>query len=277
MNFPPFDDPFGRKKLGERPPVKAPADLDWDAIEAKIRQRKNPASTGEPRYDSSGYLARMREEDPWPEKNSEPTPTLELSECQIVTPSNELDIGRDFEAQCKAVMVNNCTPSNVKVAFEFRCKIVVDGEIQEDVVQDAVFGYLDLDSRDQTVKINGTLPEPPQYPASGSKVTYILAAAHPEAREKADSAPIEVVIHYPGDDDSDSEHEGERTVTISTKDGAPLIGAEYVLCGDGQKIKSGRLDDDSTMTYGATAGVKYSIYMVNAGPIEIEEAEAEDD
>lgn len=153
MNYPSFDDPFDNKKPGDRPPVKAPVDLNWDAIEAKIRQRKQPANTGEPRYDSSGYLARMRQEDPWPEVESKPTPTLELSECRIMTPSNDLDIGRDFEAQCKAVMVNNCTPSNVKVTFEFRCTSEVDGEIQEDVLQDAIFGYLDLDSRDQAVRI----------------------------------------------------------------------------------------------------------------------------
>lgn len=244
------------------------------SVDMSIFEKKQKVGQGKT---SSNYLKQTREEDPWPEQKSEPTPTLELSRCQILTPSNKLDIGRDFEGRCNAAMVNNCTPSNVKVKFEFKCKTTVDGGTKEDVVADAVIGYLDLDSKSQVVKIEGKLPEPPSKPANGSKVTYILTATHPEAKDKAESAPVEVIIHYPADDASESEHEGERTVAITTKDGTSLVGAEYVLCGDGKKIKSGRLDEDAEMTYQAKAGVKYSIYMVNAGPILIDDSGDDDE
>ncbi|MEN9308560.1 MAG: hypothetical protein RL173_2492 [Fibrobacterota bacterium] len=239
------------------------------SVDMSIFEKKQKVGQG---TTSSNYLKKTREEDPWPEKKSESTTTIELSQCQILTPPNKMDIGRDFEAQCNAAMVNNCTPSNMKVKFEFRCKTTVDGEAKDDVVSDPIVGYLDLDSKNQVVKIKGKLPKPPSHPANDSKVTYILTATHPEAKDKAESAPVEVIIHYPADDASDSEHVGERTVSITTKDGTPLVGAEYVLCGDGKKLKSGRLDEDAQMTYQAKAGVKYSIYMVNAGPIIIDDA-----
>ena len=90
MNFPSFDDPFGKKKSPQRPPVKAPPDLNWDAIEAKIQQRKQPAGTGEPKYDSSGYLGRMREEDPWPTQDEKGAVKVSLSNARFLTYSKDL-------------------------------------------------------------------------------------------------------------------------------------------------------------------------------------------
>jgi len=102
-------------------------------------------------------------------------------------------------------------------------------------------------------------------PAPGEKAT--LEDYPVEDPEKIAKVKLEVQSPSPSDEAGTS---GERTVTVLTKDGVPLIGAEYILYGDGQKIKGGRLDDDSSMTYDAENGVKYSIRMVNAGPIEIE-------
>ena len=190
MIFPPFDDPFGKKKLGERPPVKTPADLDWDAIEAKIRQRKQPASTGEPGYDSSGYLARMRQEDPWPVQDDKQTPTVSLSNCKFKTPEEDLLVEETCTAGCDVKILQ--TPSTRKILFRLQSRLTESDPWIE--VSGSADGYLKIALPDQTVEAKLNLRSPSPAPELGSTILYRLTAEHAEASSTAESPEVSVVF-----------------------------------------------------------------------------------
>jgi hypothetical protein len=182
MIFPPFDDPFGRKKLGERPPVKAPADLNWDAIEAKIRQRKQPTTTGEPRYDSSGYLARMRQEDPWPSQDDKKTPQVSLSNCRFVNPE-ELVLDELCTVACDVKIL--LAPSSRNVLFQ----LFLQGSGNTGWEEAGSIGNVNLKSSptDQTVQVDLMLRSPRPTPELGATVHFKVTAEHSEASAAVES------------------------------------------------------------------------------------------
>jgi hypothetical protein len=154
----------------------------------------------------------------------------------------------------------------VKVTFTFS----VEGED----CADPLIGYIDLDSKTQTITVTGKLPSPPSKPPAGTKVVYVVTATHPQAEQPAKSDSVEILVTYPGDDADDGEHIEDRTVVITTEDGGLLAGAQYVLCEDGKAFKKGKLNPDSLLAYKAKPGCKYSVYMVNAD--EANESEQEE-
>jgi peptidoglycan hydrolase-like protein with peptidoglycan-binding domain len=182
MIFPPFDDPFGRKKLGERPPVKAPADLNWDAIEAKIKARKQPVSTGEPKYDSSGYLARMRQEDPWPSQDDKNTPKVSLTNCRFLTP-DDLVPDETCTVACDVKILQ--PPTSREVVFQ----LLVQGTENNGWEDACSSGEVSLKSgiADQTVQVDLMLRSPDRRPDLGATVHYKVTAEHSEASAVVES------------------------------------------------------------------------------------------
>ena len=190
MIFPPFDDPFGKKKLGERPPIKVPADLNWDAIEAKIKARKQPINTGEPKYDSSGYLARMREEDPWPTQDDKNTPKVSLSNCQFKTPSEDLMVVEPCTVACDVKILQ--PPSVRRIVFRLQSRLT-DSDPWDDVNGSAE-GYLKIALPDQTVQAKLSLCSPETSPELGSTIHYRVTAEHAEATSNVESPEASVVF-----------------------------------------------------------------------------------
>src|ERR1035437_3958832 len=183
MNFPPFNDPWGNNRAtAERPPVKAPADLNWDAIEAKIRQRKQPASTGEPRYDSSGYLARMREEDPWPTKDDKAALTVSLSNCRFL---NLEDLVPDEVCTVACDVKILQPPTTREVVFQ----LLVQSPENNGWEDACSSGEVNLKSglADQTVQVELMLHSPDRRPDLGAMVHYKVTAEHSEASAAAES------------------------------------------------------------------------------------------
>ena len=177
MNFPPFNDPWGKNRAAsERPPVKAPADLNWDAIEAKIRARKQPASTGEPRYDSSGYLGRMREEDPWPAKDDKTAMTVSLSNCRFLNPE---DLVPDETCTVACDVKILATPSNRNVFFQLQRQGTENNGWEEA----GSVGNVNLKSSptDQTVQVDFLLRSPRPTPELGATLHFKVTAEHSEA------------------------------------------------------------------------------------------------
>jgi hypothetical protein len=182
MNYPSFDDSFGKKKLGERPPVKAPADLNWDAIEAKIKARKQPASTGEPKYDSSGYLARMRQEDPWPSRDDKDIPKVSLSNCRFLNP-DDLVPDETCTVACDVKILQ--PPSDRGVVFRLQRQGAGSSGWEEAGSSASV----DLASSpaDQTVQIDLMLRSPRPRPDLGEMAHFKVTAEHSEASAVVES------------------------------------------------------------------------------------------
>lgn len=187
MNFPSFDDPFGKKKPGDRPPVKAPADLNWDAIEAKIRQRQRPAATGEPKYDSSGYLARMREEDPWPARDDKEAVKVSLSNCRFLNP-DDLVPDESCTVACDVKIL--ATPSSRSVVFRLQRQGAQNGGWEEA----GSTATVDLASSagDQTAQADLVLRSPRPTPELGTAVRFKVTAEHSEASAPAESPDTSV-------------------------------------------------------------------------------------
>jgi hypothetical protein len=188
MNFSPFNDPWGKNRAAaERPPVKAPADLNWDAIEAKIRQRKQPASTGEPRYDSSGYLSRMREEDPWPTKDDKAAVTVSLSNCRFLSP-DDLVPDEVCTVACDVKILQ--PPTTREVVFQ----LLVQGPENNGWEDACSSGEVNLKSglADQTVQVDLMLHSPRPTPELGATVHFKVTAEHREASDVMESSDTSV-------------------------------------------------------------------------------------
>ena len=181
MNYPSFDDSFGKKTLAERHSVKAPADLNWDAIEAKIRQRKQPVGTGEPKYDSSGYLARMRQEDPWPSKDDRTAVTVSLSNCRFLKPE-DLVPDETCTVACDIKILQ--PPSNRSVVFRLQRQGA--GSAWEAA---GSLGSVSLksSSETQTVQVDLLLRSPRPRPELGASAHFKVTAEHSEASGIAES------------------------------------------------------------------------------------------
>src|ERR1035437_7089255 len=199
MNFPPFNDPWGKNRAAsERPPVKAPADLNWDAIEAKIRQRKQPASTGEPRYDSSGYLGRMREDDPWPAKDEKNSDSVSLVNCRFLTSSDDLLPDHPCTVACDVKILQ--TPSSREVLFRLQSRLA-DSDPWKDSNETST-AALKTDLPSQTVQADLKLFCPMPAPELGTMLHFRVIAEHTEAAADAESqdTPVQLrnLCHYVG-------------------------------------------------------------------------------
>jgi outer membrane protein OmpA-like peptidoglycan-associated protein len=189
MNFPPFDDPIGKKVFGERPKVKAPADLNWDAIETKIRQRKQTGTAG-PKYDSGKYLAQMREEDPWPTKDERNTNAVSLINCRFLTPSEDLMPDEACTVACDLKILQPPSTRSLTFRLQYRLK---DSDPWTDSNESAI-ASLNPDATDQTVQIDLTLYCPMPEPGLGSMLHYRVVAEHSEAASDAEGPDTPVQL-----------------------------------------------------------------------------------
>lgn len=181
MNYPSFDDTFGKKKPAERPPVKAPADLNWDAIEARISQRKQSATTGEPKYDSSGYLARMRQEDPWPSQDDKTAVAVSLSNCRFLEPE-DLVPDEVCTVACDVKILQ--TLSNRDVVFRLQRQ---GSDSAWETAGSIANVSLKSNPNDQTVQAELLLRSPRPRPALGATAHFKVTAEHSEASGVAES------------------------------------------------------------------------------------------
>jgi len=240
-----------------------PGNVDMSIFDKKSGQNANER-IGQGKV-SSNYLQQCREDNPEPPPAAARA-SVQLSECKINTPSDRLDVGKDFEVLCRVDFINDYTPTNAKVILSFITKF----EELEEECEGSFSGILNLDTKSQTMAITGKLPSPPSKPNKGTKVRYIAKVGHKEAEKVELSSPVELIITYSDNESDVGEHIAERIVTIKNSDGCTLIGANYVLCENGNVVKKGCLNENSQFSYKAKPNCKYSVYMVNAGKIKKE-------
>ena len=216
MNHPSFDDPFGRKTHGDRPPVKAPADLNWDAIESKIKQRKQAVVTGEPKYDSSGYLGRMREEDPWPVKDEKSTDSLSLFNCRFLTPAEDLLPDEPCTVACDAKILQAPSSRDLHLRLQYR---LADTDPWTDSNESAS-AALKADAPNQTVQADLTLYCPTPAPDLGTMLHFRVVAEHSEAAANAEGPDTPVRLrnpcHFVGGPEVSFRNDGECPIIDET-------------------------------------------------------------
>jgi peptidoglycan hydrolase-like protein with peptidoglycan-binding domain len=192
-------DPWSDHKPPARPPVKAPADLNWDAIEAKIAQRKQANSgTGEPKYDSGRYLSQLREEDPWPTQDEKNSNSVSLVNCRFLTPAEDLLPDEPCTVGCDVKVLQ--PPSSRKVLFRLQHRLA-DSDPWTDSNETSEAG-LKPEVPQQTIQANLTLHCPMPAPDLGTLLHYRVVAEHPEAASNAEGpdTPVQLrnLCHYMG-------------------------------------------------------------------------------
>jgi hypothetical protein len=244
-----------------------PGSLDLSIFE---KNSKAGSSRGRPIGQgtvNSNYLQQCREDNPAPPPAAKKA-SIRLSKCKISTSKEKLNIDKPFDITCQVEFINDYTPTNAKVSISFVTRI--EGKDYE--CREKFYGIIDLGIKDQSVLVSDKLPKPPIKPHNGETVTYIAIMRHPEAENEVQSDPIDIIVTDPDEISDQNEHIEDRTVEIKTADGGTLIGASYIICENGKVLKKGVLDEKSQARYSAKQGCKYSVYLVNAGKIEKDDA-----
>jgi outer membrane protein OmpA-like peptidoglycan-associated protein len=140
---------------------------------------------------SSDYLQRTREDNPAPPAES-PTESVTLSNCKITTPPEKLAPEQPFEMSVDAKAAAG-EPSG-KVVFKLFCTMTKSDGTEECQDQSAP---VEAQIKNGIATATGTLVSPKSPVPAGTKLKYHVAAEHPLAKEKADSAKAEVAADTP--------------------------------------------------------------------------------
>mgnify|MGYP003800729799 CR=1 FL=1 len=97
-----FGAPFSRDphepSLLDISTAKPNADLDWEAIAA--RTRRGMADPSKKVYDTSTYLAKLREEDPWPEESNATEASVRILSCRLLDAA-PIDLCKPVRVACE--------------------------------------------------------------------------------------------------------------------------------------------------------------------------------
>ncbi|MCB9495800.1 MAG: peptidoglycan-binding protein [Fibrobacteria bacterium] len=148
------------------------------------------------------YLAKTRENDPWPEGSScappsdkppATTPSVVLSNCRFLTPPDQLRFNEPFEM---AVDVRRTAPGKTRRAFfDLHQSWIRDGVPEEQSIVRGIEGFPDSDGDTHTIKAKEVLETAMPY-VLGETVEFWLTATHLEASEPATSPKVQVALHH---------------------------------------------------------------------------------
>ncbi|MCB9495795.1 MAG: peptidoglycan-binding protein [Fibrobacteria bacterium] len=198
MNVPyPHASPFGMSS-----PFDGPSLLDRYQGKPVGDIRFPKAATPQRPAVDPDYLAKTRENDPWPEgsscappsdKPSATTPSVVLSNCRFLTPTDQLRFNEPFEM---AVDVRRTALGKKRRAFfDLHQSWIRDGVREEQSIVRGIEGFPDSDGDTHTVKAKEVLETAMPY-VLGETVEFWLTATHLEASEPATSPKVQVVLHH---------------------------------------------------------------------------------
>ncbi|MCB9497502.1 MAG: peptidoglycan-binding protein [Fibrobacteria bacterium] len=195
-----MNSPYPNSSLGESSPFDGPSLLDRYKGKPSGDIRFPTASAPQRPAVDPDYLAKTRENDPWPEgsscappseKPSSPTPSVVLSNCRFLTPPDQLRLNEPFEM---AVDVRRIAPGKVRRAFfDLHQSWIRDGVPEEQSIVRGIEGFPDSDGTTHTIKAKEALEIAVPY-VPGETVDFWLTATHLEASEPATSPRIQVAL-----------------------------------------------------------------------------------
>ncbi|MEN9308506.1 MAG: putative peptidoglycan binding domain, partial [Fibrobacterota bacterium] len=89
---------IGETSLLDRSKARPPADFDM-SIFAKPKESSGPAALAKSVYNTSEYLKKLREEDPWPEQMPKPETVLKIANCRFLDPA-PIDLAKPVRVAC---------------------------------------------------------------------------------------------------------------------------------------------------------------------------------
>ncbi|MCB9495775.1 MAG: peptidoglycan-binding protein [Fibrobacteria bacterium] len=196
MNSPfPNPSPFGAKS-----PFSGPSLLDrYKGKPVGEIRFPTAAAPQRPAVDPD-YLAKTRENDPWPEGSSCAPPSdkppaatnsVVLSNCRFLTPTEQLRFNEAFEM---AVDVRRTAPGRTRRAFfDLHQSWIRDGVPEEQSIVRGIEGFPDSDGETHTVKAKDVLETAMPY-VLGETIEFWLTATHQEAAEPATSPRVKVAL-----------------------------------------------------------------------------------
>jgi hypothetical protein len=94
---------IGETSLLDRSKARPPADFDM-SIFAKPKESSGPAALAKSVYNTSEYLKKLREEDPWPEQMPKPETALKIANCRFLDPA-PIDLAKPVKVCCDVAML----------------------------------------------------------------------------------------------------------------------------------------------------------------------------
>lgn len=167
---PQHPDPWSTKRISEpelmnlstaRPPV---GDLDLARFAPQHRQSGQGSASRV--YDTSSYLERVQEEDPWPNQASADQGTLSISKCRFLDPA-PIDLSKPVRVACEVAWSGELGPSDQDVSFQLHT-IHRDHEYDDEAPEGAAVTVRVKGSNPATVECTipapGTMPRPEKTP-----------------------------------------------------------------------------------------------------------------
>lgn len=149
------------------------------------------------------YLKECREDNPEPAgpagtgsgggASGATVPKVDLSECKITTPPDQLATDKPFEMSCKVKKTGD--PKNFTVFFRLFCSITQpDGtESTPQFMNVQCEGTANKTDVEQVVVAKGTLASPVPPVPRGTKLKYHVEASHWDSATKLESQKVEVI------------------------------------------------------------------------------------
>ncbi|MBK8800539.1 MAG: peptidoglycan-binding protein [Fibrobacteres bacterium] len=172
------DEPELMKQSKARPPS---GDLDF----SKFAPRKGGAAPGKKQvYDTSTYLEKSKEEDPWPDdgdKAAAPERKVEIVSVEMVTDVAKVAFDKPIRVRCVATVTKS--PVAPAVWMRLQYKISATGP-WKDLPEAQSRSIADVVGKKQTLEADVVFFTPNPPPASGQKVFYRAQASHNQADSK---------------------------------------------------------------------------------------------
>ncbi|HOX50391.1 MAG TPA: hypothetical protein PKY05_02800 [Fibrobacteria bacterium] len=177
------DEPELMKKSKARPPS---GDLDY----SKFAPRKGgSAPDKKPVYDTSTYLEKTREEDPWPDQAKEEAidRKVEIVSVEFPTKEEEAAFDHPIKVRCVAKVTKSPPAPGLKISLQWRA-VATDpwkelGAPKTVTIEDK--------TGEQTFEVELDLTTPDPTPEFGQKIFYGAKASHDQAEAK-EASPREI-------------------------------------------------------------------------------------
>ncbi|MBK9577613.1 MAG: hypothetical protein IPO40_11080 [Fibrobacteres bacterium] len=169
------DEPELMKQSKARPPS---GDLDF----SKLAPRKSGTAPGKkPVYDTSTYLEKTKEEDPWPDdKGATATSTerrVEIVSIEILTKEEDAAFDHAIKVKCVAKVTKSPPAPGLKVSLQWRAAATDPWT----VLEGGKSATIEDKTGDQTFEFDLDLATPNPVPAFGQKLLYGAKASHDQA------------------------------------------------------------------------------------------------
>ncbi|MBK9577610.1 MAG: hypothetical protein IPO40_11065 [Fibrobacteres bacterium] len=171
------DEPELMKLSKARPPS---GDLDF----SKFAPRKGGAAPGKKQvYDTSTYLEKTKEEDPWPDegdKAAAPERKVEIVSVEMVTEAAKVAFDKPIKVKCVAKVIKS--PPAPAVWMRLQYKLSATGPWKD--LPEAQSRTIANKAGNQTLEAEVVFSTPNPIPAAGQKVFYRAQASHNQADSK---------------------------------------------------------------------------------------------